>query len=137
EARVLLRLFGRRHFRELGDVRAGDEDAGLPRCDDDAFDVARSRERIDDAGELLHDPGGEFVDFFAGVVEPDDGEIALALDRECVLRQCFSDSHRRIPYARFASRRSSASSPAYSVSISALYFLSIIFRFTFSDGVIS
>ena len=35
---------------------------------------------VDDAGELAHHGGGELVDLLAGKIEPDDGQIAVALD---------------------------------------------------------
>ena len=124
-------------LREFGDVGAGDEDRRLARGDDDALDVAIAFELVDDARRT---PSSrverEFVDLLAGKIEPDDGEIAVALDakRGGGPRGCFS--HGGIVMPVFASR-SSASSSMYSWSMMSLYFLSIIFRFTFSDGVIS
>src|SRR5205814_5215214 len=138
ESRVLLRLLDVRGDGEFAHVGAGDEDAGLRRGDDDFLDVAGALELIDNRRELLHHPRREFVHFLAGKIEPENGEIAVALDAERargggVLRRRFSGGGHALP----RSRSSSSPSSAYISSMSGLYRLSTTLRFPFSHGVTS
>src|SRR5204863_3740091 len=124
---------GRRGRREFGDVGAGDEDRRLSRRKNDALDVAGALHLVDDGSELHHHCRRELVHLVAGQVEPDDCQIPVALDAKGRVGCGFNGGG----HARFTSRTSSADSSAYISSMISLYFLSMFFRFTLRDGVIS
>src|SRR5258708_14587582 len=142
EAGVLLCLLDVRGLGELGAVGPGDEDRGLGGGDDHHGDIGHAVELVDDAGELGHGRRGELVDLLTRVIEPEDGQVFLTLDSECtkgwgrglrVGRRSFG----RGGHARFCSLSSSMPSSMYISPIWLLYFLSMTFRLTFNEGVIS